>query len=157
MVNHFPYLELGARCLWLGTDGSSVREILMLTLDANVLLRWLLNDVPDQAAAAEALLSQAERFVVPDVVLIETVYVLERVMLLSRKTVALSVELVLGQANLAVDREVWRAALDDYLAHPKLSVADTFLHAQARAADRGPLLTFDRALARQLPGASLVR
>ena len=78
----------------------------MLTLDANVLLRWLLNDVPDQAAAAEALLSQAERFVVPDVVLIETVYVLERVMLLSRKTVALSVELVFGQANLAVDREV---------------------------------------------------
>ncbi|MGV1004930.1 MAG: PIN domain-containing protein [Candidatus Nanopelagicales bacterium] len=92
----------------------------------------------------------------PDVVLIETVYVLERVMLLSRATVVESVELALRLAQVDCDRPIWRTALDDYLAHPKLSIADTYLHARASATGRTPLLTFDRKLATQLPTAELV-
>lgn len=103
----------------------------MPSLDTNILLRWLLDDVPEQTAAADALVGSGERLTVPDVALIETVYVLERVIGLSRATVALSVETVLGVANLDVDRTTWRESLDDYLAHPKASMTDAYLAAQA--------------------------
>lgn len=127
----------------------------MPTIDANILLRWLLDDVPSQTAAAEKLLTGSGKYAVPDIALIETAFVLERVMLLSRTTVAQSVELVLGLAAADVNRQIWRMALDDYLTHPKLSIADTFLHAHATATKRLPLLTFDQKLARQLTGAEL--
>lgn len=128
----------------------------MPTVDTNVLLRWLLDDVPEQTAAAGALLTGEQRCVVPDVALIETVFVLDRVLLLSRPTIARSVEAILAVANLDLDRSVWRAALDDYLDHPKLSISDTFLAAQASASGRLPLYTFDKKLANQLVGVALL-
>lgn len=128
----------------------------MATLDTNVLLRWLLNDVPEQAAAAERLMTSGTRLVVPDVALIEVVYVLERVLQLSRETVASSVGAVLAVADVHLDRAVWRDTMDAYLAHPKLSVADTYLSAQATASGNSPLYTFDQKLARQRPGAELL-
>lgn len=129
----------------------------MPTLDTNVLLRWILGDVPAQSAAAERLIAGGSRCVVPDIAVLETVHVLERVMSLSRTTVVHSIEMILGVASIDVDRTLWRAALDDYLAHPKLSIADTFLTAQARAHHRTPLYTFDRKLANQLPDVELLR
>lgn len=68
----------------------------MPTIDTNVLLRWLLDDVPAQTAVADALLSTGERVRVPELALVETVYVLERVMELSRATVAQSIEAIMG-------------------------------------------------------------
>lgn len=127
----------------------------MPTLDTNVLLRWLLNDVPEQTAAADALLSSGVRCLVPDVALIETVYVLERVMRLQRTTVAHAIETVFEVANLDLDRALWRTALDGYLTHPKLSIADTFLAALADTSHRTPVYTFDKKLANQLSAAEL--
>lgn len=129
----------------------------MPTLDTNVLLRWLLNDVPDQAAAAERLLASGVRCAVPDVAMIETVYVLERVLQLSRTTIADSVELILEVANLDLDRSLWRSVVDDYLTHPKLSIADTYLAARARTSAHVPLYTFDKKLANQISEAELLR
>lgn len=127
----------------------------MPTVDTNIVLRWLLDDVPEQTAVAERILNGDTRCVVPDVVLIEAVYVLERSMLLSRTTVAQSIEAILGLANLEIHRICWRAALDDYLAHPKVSITDVFLAAQARDSSALPLYTFDRKLASQIAGAEL--
>lgn len=128
----------------------------MPSLDTNIVLRWLLDDVEEQTAAADALLAGPERCDVPDVVLIETVYVLERVMRLSRVTIVQSIEALFAVAGVDADRALWRTALDDYLAHPKLSVADTYLAARAQATQRLPLYTFDRKLANQLAAAELV-
>lgn len=125
----------------------------MATIDTNVLLRWVLNDVPTQAVAAEALLTNGEQHLVPDEALIETVFVLDKVMGLSRATVVASVELVMGVAQLSLDRALWRTALNDYLAHPKLSISDTFLTAIANATRQLPLYTFDKKLVNQLDGA----
>lgn len=58
-------------------------------------------------------------------------------------------------ASLDLDRALWRAVLNDYLAHPKVSVTDAFLAAQARSEKALPLYTFDRKLASQLAGAEL--
>ena len=129
----------------------------MSTLDTNIVLRWLLADVPEQTAAAEALLAGGTRCVVPDVTLVETVFVLERVMRLTRPTVVQAVETVLAIADVEVDRGLWHAALVDYLAYPKLSIADTYLAALATASGRLPLYTFDRKLANQLGAAQLLR
>ncbi|HWL60045.1 MAG TPA: PIN domain-containing protein [Microbacteriaceae bacterium] len=128
----------------------------MPTLDTNVLLRWLLDDIAEQTAAADALIASGARCTVPDAALIETVYVLEKVLRLSRRTVVESIASIFAAANVELDRAVWRAALDDYLAHPKLSISDTFLCAQARDTQQLPLVTFDRKLARQLEGATLL-
>ena len=129
----------------------------MPTIDTNVLLRWLLDDAPAQTAVADALLSTGERVRVPELALVETVYVLERVMELSRATVAQSIEAIMGVASLDLDRALWRAVLNDYLAHPKVSVTDAFLAAPARSEKALPLYTFDRKLASQLAGAELLR
>lgn len=129
----------------------------MPTLDTNILLRWLLDDVPDQTDAVERLLAGGVRCFVPDVTLIETVYVLERVLRLPRTTIAASIELILEVANLELDRPLWKSAVEEYLAHPKLSIADTFLAAQATSSMNTPLYTFARKLANQLPGAELLR
>lgn len=128
----------------------------MPSLDTNVLLRWLLDDVPEQTAAADELMSSGARLTVPDVALTETVYVLERVVGLSRATVALSVETVLGVASVDVDRALWREVLADYLRHPKVPVTDSYLAAAARAAGGTPLWTFDRKFARQIEGSELL-
>ena len=129
----------------------------MPTIDTNVLLRWLLNDVPAQSTAAESLLTSGERIQVPDLALMETAYVLERGLRLPRHIVVRSLETVMGLSAVEMNRALWRTALDDYSAHSKLSITDTFLMAQARAADALPLLTFDRKLANQLDGAELLR
>ena len=106
--------------------------------------------------AAEALLTNGEQHLVPDEALIETVFVLDKVMGLSRATVVASVELVMGVAQLSLDRALWRTALNDYLAHPKLSISDTFLTAIANATRQLPLYTFDKKLVNQLDGAELL-
>ncbi|MFT4052343.1 MAG: hypothetical protein QM677_08855 [Microbacterium sp.] len=45
------------------------------SLDANCLLRWLLDDVPEQTARVDALRAADPRVTVPDVALIEVVFV----------------------------------------------------------------------------------
>ena len=46
-------------------------------VDTNVLIRHLTGDPPDQAARATRLLSEADRLLLPDLIMAETVYVLE--------------------------------------------------------------------------------
>lgn len=128
----------------------------MPTLDTNVVLRWLLDDVAEETASADALIASGVECTIPDATILETVYVLEKQLKLSRRTVVESIETVFAVSNADLDRAVWRAALDDYLAHPKLSISDTYLGARARDAKRLPLYTFDRKLASQVEGAELL-
>ena len=125
----------------------------MPTADANVILRWLLDDAPELTPVANAVITKAPRCVVPDVALVEVVYVLERVMGVPRASVVKSIEALLGQANVDAERATWTAALADYLAHPKLSIADVFLAAEASHMGRLPFYTFDAKLARQVEAA----
>jgi len=128
----------------------------MATADTNILLRWLLDDVPKQTAAADALLNGNKRCLVPDVALVETVFVLERVMRLPRTTIKQLIDALLTLANVDADRSLWRTALADYLRHPKLSIADTYLTTLAEQSGQSPLYTFDRKLSSQLDAAQLL-
>lgn len=63
------------------------------SIDINVLLRLLLNDVPDQHLAAKELIEQApHQFAVADTVIIEVVFVLERYYRFSRLNIAEAVD-----------------------------------------------------------------
>ena len=128
----------------------------MPTLDANVILRWLLDDVPAQTVAVDHLFAEATNLVVPNVALIEVVFVLERVMKIPRPAVVEGVRALMGRANMKIDRALWTEALIHYDRLPKLSIADIFLALQAEARGVAPLLTFDKKLASQMAPAKLL-
>jgi len=136
--------------------GPRVRRTSVQSLDTNVLLRWLLADVPDQAARVDALLDAGERCTIDDTALIETVFVLERVMLLSRSAVADAIRTVLSTAAYDVERSRWSAVMDAYLERPRLSVTDLYLAERARESGATPLYTFDKKLASQQNGVELL-
>lgn len=128
----------------------------MPSLDANVLLRWLLNDVPEQSAAVDRLLARGDQLHVADVALIEVAFVMESSMRFSRGLVADYLTAVLALGQVAIDRITWSQAIANYRSHPKLSLADAYLAAHAAAIDVTPLLTFDKKLAQQLDDAQLL-
>lgn len=121
----------------------------MASVDTNVVLRWILDDLPEQTARVEALFESTDRLVVDDATMIETVYVLERVVGLDREVIAEAIGSIIAEARLELDREHWSTVVALYTAHSKLSVTD--IHLAVRAQKRGqPLLTFDKKLASQL-------
>ncbi len=128
----------------------------MASLDTNVLLRWLLQDVPEQTKQVDALLSTGQRFRIDDAALIEVVFVLERVMALDRSTICDAVDVIISTSCLDLDRPLWGAVCSTYADHPKLSVTDIYLALRAARAEETPLLTFDRKMAGQLDGVSLL-
>lgn len=128
----------------------------MPSLDTDCLLRWLLDDIPAQTARVDALLAVHPRLTVPDVALIEVVFVLERVMKLPRESIATALGGLAAENTFAFDRAFWAAVVELYLVHPKLSVADVYLALDARRTGTGPLLTLDQKLAHQLDGVEPV-
>jgi predicted nucleic-acid-binding protein len=115
-------------------------------------LRWILGDVPGQTALVNDLIASGENFTAPDAVLIETVFVLEKVKKISRGAIEQALMVIIGQANIRCSRELFAEALPLYRVHPRLSFIDCYLSVFARRRGAEPLLTFDRKLANQLPG-----
>jgi predicted nucleic-acid-binding protein len=57
------------------------------SLDTNCLLRWLLEDVPEQTEAISRLLDSPEIFAVADAAIIEAVFVLEKIKKIERELI----------------------------------------------------------------------
>lgn len=138
------------------TDGPPTFGMSMPSLDTNILLRWLLNDVPSSSARAEELIASGVQLHVEDAAIIEVVYVLESVMRTGRQTIRNAIRLIVSTGNLDLNRRLWGELADVYVEHPKLSVVDIYLSRRAREADATPLLTLDRRLATQLDEAELL-
>jgi len=129
---------------------------IMLSLDTNCLLRWILDDVPGQSDRVTELLAGDNRYDVADVALVEVIFVLEKLMRLSRPTVAAAVEQLAAQRTLVFDKPLWSAVMESYVNHPKLSAVDIYLAARVRAGAAEALLTFDQKLSRQEAGVRLL-
>lgn len=126
----------------------------MIALDTNVLIRFLARDDPDQSPVAAALMSrltpEEPGFLCREVVL-ETVWVLERVYRRNRADIARALEGLLAAPELVIETaEDIGAALPTYLAGGP-GFADLLVAAAARRAGADRLLTFDRKAA-TLPG-----
>ena len=98
----------------------------MLMLDANMILRYLLNDHPDMADTVERLLSR-ENVTVTIEVIAEVVYVLKRVYSLDRKTIASSVQRFLNLVT-PKDEDVLKEAVKTY-GNQNLDFVDCVLYA----------------------------
>ena len=128
----------------------------MPSLDTNCLLRWLLNDVPEQTRLISACIDSGENIVVADVALIEMIFVLEKLKKIRRESISKAVMAIIEKDNIVCNRELFIAILPIYIGHPKLSFVDCYLERLAHRTGSAPLLTFDKKLANQLLGAQLL-
>ena len=123
----------------------------MRAVDTNVLVRLVVRDDHEQAAAADEFVAAGAW--VSHLVLAEALWVLTSVYALSSEQLALAVRMLLQHDAIVVqEAEVVEAALDAFQDHSKVSLADCLIVEIARKAGHEPLGTFDRALS-ALPGA----
>jgi predicted nucleic-acid-binding protein len=119
----------------------------MRAIDTNLLVRLLVRDDAAQVSRAEAFV--AAGVWVSQLVVAETVWVLDAVYERSPAQIATAIELLLNHEHLALqDPEVVARALKQFKTRPALGFSDCLVVEIARKAGHLPLGTFDRALAK---------
>lgn len=125
------------------------------SLDTNCLLRWFLDDIPEQRARVETLIGSGQQLYVDDAAIIETIFVLEKGAHLSRITIQDFFTSAIAHP-IRLNRALWSEVFRLWVAHPKLSVVDVYLSQKAEANHEDPLYTFDIKMVNQLDNASVV-
>lgn len=130
----------------------------MIAIDTNVLVRFLVQDDPEQAGLAGAVIDTLSETVpgfISREVLIELVWVLERAYRLSKPDIAGAIDGLLASAELVIEgADEVGSALELYR-NDGFGFADLMIAAAARRAGAKELVTFDRKAA-QLPGVRLL-
>ncbi|MBV9217644.1 MAG: PIN domain-containing protein [Acidobacteria bacterium] len=116
------------------------------SLDANVVLRLILEDVPDQSRRARRVIDKSKCYVT-DVVTNEVVYVLERVHRFERILIVRLMTTFFALETVHHNEELITAAFRLYLKSPSLSLADCYSAVESHSFGHD-LLTFDKALIR---------
>jgi predicted nucleic-acid-binding protein len=127
----------------------------MIGLDANILVRYLAQDDPEQSRQAteliESRLTELDPGFVSIVAMVETAWVLERAYGLSAGDVAAAIERTLQADRLVVEREQEVFTAMTALKEGQGTFADALIGALGASAGCSRTLTFDRK-ARRLPG-----
>ena len=118
----------------------------MKSLDTNIVLRFLLNDVPSQTAKAKTLLSRSPTYV-SDVVVTEAVFVMESFFGLDRTSIAHLIRMLMAVPGL-ISSFFLQDVIDLYLARPALSWVDCYAAIEAKISGNS-LYTFDKKLRTQ--------
>ena len=127
------------------------------SFDTNVLLRLLLNDIPEQHTATKKLLHQAtKQFSIADTAIIELVFVLDRYYGFSRLEITEAVDGLMNLKEINCNKALFKRALVIYVKHSGLSFEDCCLSVYAQLNSAEPLWTFDKKLANQAPNTKLV-
>lgn len=117
----------------------------MRAVDTNVLVRLITRDDPKQVTAAESFVARGAW--VSQLVLAETVWVLESVYALDAAARATAVDMLLNHRSLTLqDADVVTAALAHFRRKPTLGFSDCLVLEIARKAGHLPLGSFDRDL-----------
>ncbi len=126
----------------------------MFAVDTNVVIRYLVNDDPQQAARARALVDGGKVWV-SKTVLLECAWVLEAVYEFAPKDIVAALEAFLGLTTVEVEDEgvVARALVG---ARSGMDFADA-LHVASTPPEAEAFLTFDRPLVRRRPRIPSVR
>ena len=125
----------------------------MNSLDTNVVLRYLLNDIPEQTLRSKIVITGSASYVT-DVVLTETVFVLERVVGMNRSDIVKLIKTFLGLPSLVYNDYFLDETIDLYGKKPTLSIVDCYAAIEAKVY-KNTLVTFDRQLVKL--GGSHVR
>lgn len=118
----------------------------MNSLDTNVVLRYLLNDIPEQTLRSKAVITGSSSYVT-DVVLTETVFVLERVIGMNRLDIVRLIKSFLSLPNLIYNDYFLDEAIDLFGTNKTLSFVDCYAATEAKVY-RNSLVTFDKQLAK---------
>lgn len=117
-------------------------------VDTNVLIRHLTGDPPAMAGRATAYLRAASELLLADLIVAETVYVLESFYETPRIQVAQIVRSLLGLGSIVVvDRGVLLRTIEVYEID-RLDFAEAYLVACAESTGVGRVASFDRSLDR---------
>jgi predicted nucleic-acid-binding protein len=128
----------------------------MIALDTNIVLRLLTHDDPAQLITIERFFAAHpdETFLVPDVVLVETVWTLRSTFRWERQHIATALRRLAAKPDVVfADRDHVIAALKALEAGADF--ADELLVADARTRDCAALVTFDGALHAKHPGFAI--
>jgi predicted nucleic-acid-binding protein len=119
----------------------------MLAVDTNVLVRLIARDDAAQVRAAEGFVAKGAW--VSNLVLAETIWVLDSVYDLSREQIATAVDMLVNHKELTLqDADVVSAALLHFQKHPKVEFSDCLVLEIAKKAGHIPVATFDRDFAK---------
>lgn len=123
----------------------------MRAVDTNLLVRLIARDDAAQAAAAEAFVAPGAW--VPQIALVEAIWVLGSIYGMKPQQVAAAVEMLLSHKDLTLqDADAVAAALSHFRKRPALGFSDCLVLEASRKAGHLPLGTFDRRLGK-LDGA----
>jgi len=123
----------------------------MRAVDTNILVRLLARDDPAQVALAESFVDKGAW--VSQLVLAETLWVLDAVYERSPQQIAKAIDLLLSHKQFTIqDADAVALALANFRARPSLGFSDCLVLEIARKAGHLPLGTFDKRLGK-LDGA----
>lgn len=128
------------------------------SLDANIILRLMVGDIPKQKDSVLALFQiDNSSYRVSDTAIIETVFVLDKYYKFNRKMISDSVVELISNSQIISNKQLlWKASLS-YPKHPKLSFEDIYLSNLAEYENNLPLWTFDKKLSNQMTAAKLLK
>ncbi|HLC93969.1 MAG TPA: PIN domain-containing protein [Patescibacteria group bacterium] len=115
-------------------------------IDANILIRYLTNDTPLQAHAIESLFKHAKNksFVIPDVIIMEIVYVLLSLYRLPKAEIVEKITVLLTYEKFTMNAAFLQKVLTVYASH-QISFVDAYILTLARH-KKTTLYTFDKKL-----------
>lgn len=117
-------------------------------VDTNVLVRHLVGDPPAMAARATEYLRHEDDLLVADLVIAESIYVLESFYEVDRRDIANAMRSLLAlEAVIVVDRSLLLRSLEVY-EHDRLDYAEAYLVSCAETTGVARIASFDRAIDR---------
>ncbi|MCB0995049.1 MAG: PIN domain-containing protein [Acidimicrobiales bacterium] len=117
-------------------------------VDTNILVRHLTADPPDMAVRATALLADASELYLADVIVAETIYVLESFYNAPRDQIATTMRSLISMRSIVtVDPAMLLRAVEVYEVD-RLDFAEAYLVACAETTGVGRVASFDRAIDR---------
>lgn len=125
-------------------------------IDTDVLLDWLLDRDERRTKLIDKLFSSSKELQIPDVIIVELTFALEKVYELPRDIVVENVNKVIDEPVFNCNRILFRRALADYVTYPALSFVDCCLIHYAELQQATPVWTFDKKLVSQGNGRAKV-
>ena len=117
-------------------------------VDTNVLVRHLVGDPPAMAARATAYLGAENELLVADLVVAETIYVLESFYEVDRQIIATSMRSLLAlNSVVVVDAPLLLRSIEIF-EHDRLDFAEAYLVASAESSGVNAVASFDRSIDR---------
>ncbi len=131
------------RCLGAAVAGPG---FVTVYLDTNILIRHFTQDPPHMGRRATAFLAESDTLFLPDLILAETVDVLQSVYRVPRPQVAALSRALIGSRNIETDDPALLIRAVDVYEHHRLSFADAYLVALAESDPGSSVASFDKGI-----------